>query len=101
MPLLGLMLVLVILGNIIQVGWLFLPAKAIPDFSRVDPLAGVGRLFSMANLTRLGFGLLKLVVVASVAWFSLAAEKDKVLNCGQLPLPSWRPSWPRWCSERC
>ncbi len=87
LPLLGLMLVLVILGNVIQVGWLFLPAKAIPDFSRVDPLAGVGRLFSLASLTRLGFGLLKLVVVASVAWFSLAAEKEKVLHCGQLPLP--------------
>lgn len=87
LPLLGLMLVLVVLGNVVQVGWLFLPAKATPDFSRVDPLAGVGRLFSLANLSRLGFGLLKLVVVAGVACFSLAAERDKILHCGQLPLP--------------
>jgi flagellar biosynthetic protein FlhB len=87
LPLLGLMMVLAVVGNVIQVGWLFLPTKAMPDFSRVDPVAGVGRLFSLANLTRLGFGLLKMVVVASVAWFSLAAEKDKALNCGQLPLP--------------
>jgi flagellar biosynthesis protein FlhB len=87
LPILALMMLLAIVGNVVQVGWIFLPGKALPDISRIDPLKGIGRLFSWANVPRLGFGLLKLVVVAGVAWYSLAGQGGKILNCGQLPLP--------------
>jgi flagellar biosynthesis protein FlhB len=86
LPILGLMMLLAIAGNVLQVGLIFLPGKVLPDFSRIDPLQGFGRLVSLANFGRLAFGILKLAVVTAVAWFCLDAEREKVFNCGHLPV---------------
>lgn len=87
LPLLGVMFLLAIAGNALQVGFLFLPSRVMPDLSRIDPLAGLTRLGSPANFVRLGLGVAKLVVVAGVSGYCLLAERDRILNCGQLPLP--------------
>jgi len=79
-------MLLAIAGNVVQVGFLFLPDKALPDFSRIDPVQGLARLFSLRTSSRLAFGLLKLGVVMNVAWYSFQADRDRILNCGQLPL---------------
>ncbi|MBI2823467.1 MAG: EscU/YscU/HrcU family type III secretion system export apparatus switch protein [Planctomycetia bacterium] len=87
LPLLGLTMLGAVAGNIVQVGVNFLPERALPDLSRIDPLAGAGRLFSLSNLLRLPFGLLKLGAALAVAWYSLSARRDEILGCGQLPVP--------------
>ena len=87
LPILALVALLAIVGNVVQVGWLFLPAKAMPDVSRLDPLKGIGRLFTLANWRELVFALLKLAIVTAVAWFDLARQGAEILDCGQLPLP--------------
>ncbi len=87
LPLLGAMLLLAIAGNALQVGFLFLPARVAPDLSRIDPLAGLARLISANNVVRLGLGIVKLALVAGVAGYCLLGERDRILNCGQLPLP--------------
>jgi len=86
LPILALVSLLAILGNIIQIGFVFLPAKAVPDFSRVDPWQGLQRVLSVHNFTRLPFGLLKLAIVTIAAWYCFQAERDRIFNCGQLPL---------------
>ena len=85
LPILGLMMLLAIGGSVFQTGLLFLPGKVQPDFSRIDPLRGLGRIFSARSSARLGFGVLKLAVVAGVAWYGLAAQWEQILGCGQLP----------------
>ena len=37
-------------ANLFQVGFIFLPEKLAPDITRLDPLQGFGRLFSLAAL---------------------------------------------------
>jgi flagellar biosynthetic protein FlhB len=86
LPILGLMMLLAISGNVLQVGLIFLPGKILPDFSRIDPLEGFSRLVSLANFGRLAFGFIKLVVVTSVAWYCLDSELERVLNSGHLPV---------------
>ncbi len=51
----------------------WLPEKLGFDISRVDPLQGFQRLISITNATRLGFGLLKIGLVAGILIRRLAA----------------------------
>jgi flagellar biosynthetic protein FlhB len=63
-----------------QVGFLFLPEKVGFDLSRLDPLAGMRRLFSLSNVVRLGFGIFKVVLIAGVAGACLYQELPAVLG---------------------
>ena len=58
--------VVVLVNNWLQVGFLFLPEKLNLDWSRVNPLAGLQRLFALPNIARIGFGLLKIGLVVVV-----------------------------------
>jgi flagellar biosynthesis protein FlhB len=65
-PLLALLMLAGIVVSVAQVGFLFVPDKAQPDWSRVNPLQGFQRLFSMQGVARLGFGLFKVAIVSVV-----------------------------------
>ena len=49
-----------IVSNLMQIGFLFLPEKLMPDITRLDPLKGFGRIFSLANFVHLLFGIFKI-----------------------------------------
>jgi flagellar biosynthesis protein FlhB len=87
LPIFGLFLLLSILADLFQFGFLFLPDKLAPDISRLDPLKGLGRIFSLANLVRLVLGLGKLAVVSAVAYFSLRGKSQEILGLAGLALP--------------
>ncbi len=59
LPILGLMVLGGVLTSILQVGFLWVPERLSPDFSRLSPLAGLQRIFSLTGTMRLGFGLVK------------------------------------------
>jgi flagellar biosynthetic protein FlhB len=67
LPILLTLMLLGALASVIQTGFLFLPQRAAPDFARVSPLRGLQRIFSMAGVLRLGFGLIKVLVIFVVA----------------------------------
>ena len=46
-----------------QRGWIFLPDRLLPDFTRLAPGQGVGRMFSLDGLYRFVSGLAKMGVV--------------------------------------
>src|SRR5688572_9285641 len=71
LPLLGVILLTAVVVNVAQVGFLFLPEKLAMDLSRLNPLAGLRRMFSLPSAARLGFGLFKIAVVGIVAGLSL------------------------------
>ncbi len=73
LPVFGALLALVLLASVALGGWNFTPAALTPDFSRLSPLAGFGRLFGLQGVSELGKALLKCLVVggvcaAVVAW---------------------------------
>ncbi|HEY2841090.1 MAG TPA: EscU/YscU/HrcU family type III secretion system export apparatus switch protein [Pirellulales bacterium] len=88
LPLLGLILLVGCASHLLQVGFQFAPAKLLPDWSRLDPLAGLRRMASMSNLQRVPLGLLKLAVVGAVSYYSLYARRNEIMGCGQLPIAS-------------
>ncbi len=82
LPIFGLLLLGAVVANLAQVGFLFLPEKVMPDVARINPLAGLRRLFSLSGTARLGFGLLKILVIGGVAWIDLYARRDSILGLG-------------------
>jgi len=86
LPLMGIMFVGAVLVNVLQFGLLFLPNKLAPDITRLDPLKGLQRLFSIISVMRLSFGLFKILVIGAVAFASLWGERETVLGLTGMPV---------------
>ncbi|MES2672695.1 MAG: flagellar biosynthesis protein FlhB [Pseudomonadota bacterium] len=63
MPFFGLMFVASIIGPIALGGWLFSADALLPKFSRMDPLAGIKRMFSVKSVIELVKALAKVLVI--------------------------------------
>jgi len=87
LPIMGLLFVGAVLVNMLQVGILFLPQKLAPDLTRIDPIKGFGRVFSLAGVMRLTFGVFKIAVIAGVALASLYGERETILGLSGLVVP--------------
>jgi flagellar biosynthesis protein FlhB len=58
-------------GVLVQQGLLWSPSKLAPDASRVSPVEGFKRLFSLESVLQFAKALLKLLAVAACAWMVL------------------------------
>jgi flagellar biosynthesis protein FlhB len=68
----------------IQIGFLFLPGKLQLNWQHINPLSGVKRLFSLPNFARIGFGILKISLVAAVAALGLWGRWGVILGSASL-----------------
>lgn len=58
-------------------GGAVISAKAMgPDLSRLDPMKGIGRMFSMHSLGELVKAIIKAALVGVVAWWAVKHEQD-------------------------
>ncbi len=67
LPVMGLMVLVGLALNVMQFGFLLSWDALQPNFSRVNPLSGVGRLFSIQSVVKLGVSLGKLMIVVVIA----------------------------------
>ncbi|MCQ4320954.1 flagellar biosynthesis protein FlhB [Stutzerimonas stutzeri] len=86
MPLLIVLLLVSIIGPISLGGWLFSAKAMAPKFSRMNPGAGLKRMFSTKALVELLKALGKFLVVLMVALAVLAAYQDDLLSIAKQPL---------------
>jgi flagellar biosynthetic protein FlhB len=84
LPFLGLICLAGVAVNVLQVGFLFLPQRLAFDFSRLDPLQGLRRIFSSSGMVQLGFGMLKLTIVLAVAGMVLYNDRAEILRLTEL-----------------
>jgi flagellar biosynthetic protein FlhB len=63
-------------------GWNFSPKAAIPDFSRINPLTGLGRIFSRQGLFELAKSLGKFVLIGAVAVAFLWRHRTELTGLG-------------------
>jgi flagellar biosynthetic protein FlhB len=61
-------------ANIAQVGFLFTTEPLTPSFDRLNPISGVGRLFSMNALGELCKAIIKFFLVGLLAWRIIREE---------------------------
>ncbi len=86
MPLLVVLLIMSIVGPIALGGWLFSAQAMAPKFSRMNPAAGLKRMFSTKALVELLKALGKFLVVLGVALLVLNAYQDDLLSIAKQPL---------------
>lgn len=87
-PLLVAVLLASLLANLGMTGWLFLPDKLAADFSRINPVQGFKRLFSLQNVMRLIFGLSKIAVLTGVVLLALGGQWSQLLSISGVSLLS-------------
>ncbi|MGH1472214.1 MAG: flagellar biosynthesis protein FlhB [Cellvibrionaceae bacterium] len=78
-PLFGLLLVASILGPIALGGWLLSAKSMAPKASRMNPIAGLKRMFSVKSLMELAKALAKVLVILSVAVGFLMLKQSEML----------------------
>ena len=67
-------------------GWSFAASAIAPDFSRLDPAAGLGRMFSARAAVELGKALAKFAVVATAGIIVMRGNSAALLGLGAEPI---------------
>ncbi len=73
-PIMLTVLVAAILGNILQIGVMFSSESVTPKLSKIDPLKGFQRLFSMRSIVELIKSIFKICVISMVVYFVVKSE---------------------------
>ncbi len=85
-PLLIALTLAALIGPISLGGWLFAAGSLAPKFSRMNPAAGIKRMFSAKSLMELLKALAKFFVVLLVAVVVLAKDKNDLLAIAHEPM---------------
>lgn len=78
MPILGMLMVIGITANILQVGFLLTGQPLLPKWDKLSPAAGFKRLFSLSSAVALAKGILKLACIGVVAYLTLRQQWSQV-----------------------
>ena len=73
-PLFLLVLLIGFFSSFFQIGWLFTTQPLVPDFTKLDPIKGMGRFFSRRSLVELVKSLIK---VGLIAWVGYSTVIDR------------------------
>ncbi|MBL8481362.1 MAG: flagellar type III secretion system protein FlhB [Rhodocyclaceae bacterium] len=85
-PLFGALFVAAVLTPALLGGWNFSSKGYTPDWSRLNPLQGFGRLFSLQSLVELVKAILKAVLVGAVAWWVMQRDPQAIFALLAQPL---------------
>ena len=77
-----------LIGPVLLGGWLFSAKLLAPKGERLNPLAGIKRMFSLKALVELLKALAKFLVVLAMALMVLNMRTDDLLALGNEPLPT-------------
>ena len=85
-PLFGLTVLAALAAPMALGGWNFSVQSLAPDFTRLDPIAGFGRLFSLRAVVDLTKAFAKFLLVAGTAFLVLRSQAAHMLALGNEPL---------------
>ena len=79
LPLLGFMLVAALVAPMLLGGWLLSGKSLAPNFSKLNPIAGIGRMFSTETLAELVKTIVKSLLVGGVAWWVISDNLAEIM----------------------
>lgn len=82
MPLFILLVVAALITPLAMGGWSFSLKPLQPDLKKMDPIKGIGRIFSLKGLMELGKALAKFLLVGSMGYFLLKNNIEGFLSLG-------------------
>lgn len=82
-PVVAIALVLGVAANVLQTGVVASAQPLIPDFTRINPLAGAKRFLSGRGMVELAKSLAKIGIIAWLAYSTIAAGYADLLQCSR------------------
>lgn len=79
-PFMALAVITGIIGNMMQVGFLFTGAPLKPDFKKINPLSGMKNFFSLTALVNLGKTLVKFIIVGFIGYQEYRSAIPTIVN---------------------
>lgn len=74
----GILMIVGLAGGILQTGFLFTTEPIIPKLSKISPLAGLKRLFSMKSLVETGKSVFKIALIGALAVMILMPDLNGI-----------------------
>ncbi|MNO11988.1 Flagellar biosynthetic protein FlhB [compost metagenome] len=85
-PVFLVILVMGVLANYIQVGFLLTGDPLKMKLSKIDPIKGFKNIFSMRSLVQFLKTLLKLAIIGVLVYTTIWGERDKIAMMGRIPV---------------
>ena len=85
-PLLAAMLVAALVAPMLLGGWLLSAKSLMPKFSKLNPIAGIGRMFSTETLAELVKTIVKSLLVGTIAWWVISGNLQTLMALMSEPL---------------
>lgn len=79
-PYLGIVTLAALAAPMLVSGWLFTFEAVAPQFSRLSPVAGLGRMFSVRSLIELGKAIAKATLIGTIAYLVIEGQIDPILG---------------------
>lgn len=76
----AIMLLFAVIGNIMLGGFNFSQEAMMPKFSKLSPLKGIARIFSLNSVIELIKSILKVTFIGAFCYFILKSKLDKILS---------------------
>lgn len=87
-PILAIVVVVAVVSQYVQVGWLFTLYPVTPKLGALNPAGGIKRLLGMRGLVKSGLGLIKMVLVGIVAWLVIARQTQRLAALPGMEAPA-------------
>src|SRR6188768_153289 len=86
LPILGATFIAALAAPLAIGGWNISGQALIPQFSRLNPAAGLGRMFSARGTVELGKGIAKVLIVSAIGWVLLKGMTPQMMGLSSEPL---------------
>ena len=83
-PVLGLGFLAALIAPLLLGGWNFSTKAMMPQFSRMNPVTGLGRIFSVRGLVDLAMGVMKVVVLGGIGGAVLWSQRFELGSLARL-----------------
>ena len=88
LPILGILALAALIAPLALGGWNFTMKPMMPDFSKLDPLSGIGRMFDKHGLIEMGKASLVAIAVAVIAAVTVMNAREEFAQLASMPLRS-------------
>jgi len=84
-PFFAFLIVTAIAGHVAVGGFIFVPSLLTPKWSRLNPISGLKRIFSLTGWVELAKSVMKVGLVGAISWWLLTREIEPVLTLMHFP----------------
>jgi flagellar biosynthetic protein FlhB len=86
LPVMFLLSVVAVLSTVMSGGMVFSLGMIAPKFSKLDPMAGLSRMFGMKTLIDLGKAIVKFLLISIILWMSVTNNIEDLVTINRMDL---------------